>query len=50
MNQIGYGFSREPVVSNSDVEKFGIPLFNYSHTMLLPENVLRILYIVDDIP
>ena len=44
--------SREAVVSNSDVEKFGIPHFKNSHTMFLPEDLLRILYmyIVDDIP
>ena len=42
--------SREAVVSNSDVEKFGIPHFKHSHTMFLPEDLLRILYIVDDIP
>ena len=42
--------SREAVVSNSDVEKFGIPHFKHYHTMFLPEDLLRILYIVDDIP
>ena len=42
--------SREAVVSNSDVEKFGIPHFRHSYTMLLLEDLLRILYIVDDIP
>ena len=42
--------SREAVVSNSDVETFGIPLFKHSHTMFLPEDLLRILYIVYDIP
>ena len=29
--------SREAVVSNSDVEKFGIPHFKHSHTMFLPK-------------
>ena len=43
--------SREAVVSKSDVvEKFGIPHFKHSYTMFLPEDLLRILYIVDDIP
>ena len=43
--------SREAVVSNSDVEKFGIPQLKHSHTMFLPEDLLRILYlVVDDIP
>ena len=41
--------SREAVVSNSDVEKFGIPHFKHSHTMFLLEDLSRILYIVDDI-
>ena len=36
--------SREAVVSNSVVEKFGIPHFKHSHTMFLPEDLLRILY------
>ena len=38
------------MISNSDVEKFGFQHFKHSHTMFLPEDVLRILYIVDDIP
>ena len=38
------------MVSNSDMEKFGIPHFKHSHTMFLPEDLLRILYIVDDMP
>ena len=42
--------SREAVVSNSNLEKFGNPHFKHSHTMLLPEDLLRILYTVDDIP
>ena len=42
--------SREAGVSNSDVVKFGIPHFKHSHTIFLPEDLLRILYIVDDIP
>ena len=42
--------SREAVVSKSDVEKFGIPHFKHSYTMFLREDLLRILYIVDDIP
>ena len=42
--------SREAVVSNSDVEKFCIPHFKHSYTMFLPKDLLRILYIVDDIP
>ena len=40
--------SREAVVSNSDVEKLGIPHFKHSHTMFLHEDLLRILYLVDD--
>ena len=42
--------SREAVVSNIDVEKLGIPHLMHSHTMFLPEDLFRILYIVDDIP
>ena len=42
--------SREAVVSNSDVENCGSPHFKHSHTMFLLEDLLRILYIVDDIP
>ena len=43
--------SKEDVVSNSDVEKFGIPQFlKHSHTIFLHEDLLRIIYIVDDIP
>ena len=43
--------SREAVVhvSNNDVEKFGIPHFKHSHTMFLLEDLIRILYTVDDI-
>ena len=33
--------SREAVVSNSDVEKFGIPHFKHSYTMFLPEDLLE---------
>ena len=41
---------RGAVVSNSDVAKFGIPHFKHSHTMFLHEDLLSILYIVDDKP
>ena len=45
--------TREAMVSNSDLEKFGIPHFKHfkhSLTMFLPEDLFRILYIVEDIP
>ena len=42
--------SREAVVSNKDVEKFGIPHFMHSHMMFLPTDLFRILYIVEDMP
>ena len=37
--------SREAVVSNSDVKKFGMSHFKHFHTMFLPEDLLRIIYI-----
>ena len=40
--------SRKAVVSISDVEKFCILHIKLSHTMFLPEDLLRVLYIVDD--
>ena len=49
-NQIYCGGSREAVVSNKDVEKFGIPHFVHSHTMFLPNDLFRKLYIVEDMP
>ena len=30
---------REAVVSNIDVEKFGIPHFKHSHTMFIPKDL-----------
>ena len=42
--------SKEAVVSNKDVEKLGIPPLMHSHAMLLPNDLLKILYIVGDIP
>ena len=42
--------SREAVVSNKDVEKFGIPHFMHSHTIYLPDDLFKILYIVEDMP
>ena len=33
------------MVSNSDMEEFGIPYFKHSNTMFLPEDLLRMLYI-----
>ena len=40
--------SREAVVSNKDVEKFDIPHFMHSHTIFLPDDLFRMLYIVED--
>ena len=42
--------SREFKVSNKVVEKFGIPCLIHSHTMPLPEDLFRLLYIVVDMP
>ena len=42
--------SREAVVSNKDVEKFDIPHFMHSHTIFLPDDLFRMLYIVEDMP
>ena len=42
--------SREVEVSNSVVEKFGIPHLMHSRTMPLPEDLFRMLYIVVDMP
>ena len=41
---------RKAVVSNKDVEKFGIPHFMHSHTMFLSDDFFRMLYIVEDMP
>ena len=45
-----YWVSREVEVSNKVVEKFGIPHLIHSHTMSLPEDLFRMLYIVVDMP
>ena len=42
--------SRKAVVSNNDVERFGIPHFTHSYAIFLQGELFRILYIVDDIP
>ena len=42
--------SREVEVSNKVVEKFGIPHLIHSHTMRLPDDLFRMLYIVVDRP
>ena len=42
--------SREAVVSNKHVEKFGILHFMHYYTMFLPDDLFRILYIVEDMP
>ena len=42
--------SREVEVSNSVVEKFGIPRLMHSRTMPLPEDLFRMLCIVVDMP
>ena len=50
MNQNLFWVSREVELSNKVLEKFGIPHFIHSHTMPLPEDLLRMLYIVVDMP
>ena len=42
--------SREVEVLNKVMEKFGIPYLIHSHTMHLPEDLFRLLYIVVDMP
>ena len=42
--------SREAVISNNDVEEFGIQQFMNSHTIVLPQDLFRILHIVNNMP